>query len=106
VSKLSGPVAIFRDMVNERGNKLRTLDPHDLELLANSPVEHLRIESRPATIAVIVEHKAGGELLVVLQGSMKARLVPFIKHWALDGFHKHLDGSVTPLSCEDANRFG
>lgn len=92
-------------MVNKRGQKLRTLNLHELELLANSPVEHLRIESRPAAIALIVEQKAGGELLVVLQGFIKARLVPFVKHVALDGFYKHLDGSVTPLSDEDTTRF-
>jgi hypothetical protein len=92
-------------MVNECGKKLRTLNLHELEFLANSPVEHLRVETRPATIALIVERKPEGELLVVVQGFMKARLVPFVKHVALDGFYKHLDGSVTPLSYEDAWRF-
>ncbi len=57
--------------------------------LPDGPIEHLTVDSRPATIGIIVEPKADGTLRVVVQGFMNARHVPLVKHVALDGFYKH-----------------
>jgi hypothetical protein len=103
--KQHNPVAMFREMVSCRGKKLRALSFGELGLLANSPVEQLQVGSRSAAIGIIVERKREGELLVVLQGFMEARLLPFVKHVALDGFYKYPDGKVTPLSDQDESRF-
>ena len=52
-------LATFRRIVNERGEKLRQLDYEELRKLAKpleeGEVERLTVDSRPATIGVIVE---------------------------------------------------
>jgi hypothetical protein len=69
----------------------------DLKQLLTAPAEHLTVESRPATIAIIVLHTEDGSLQVVVQGFMNARFLPG-KHVALDGFYKHPDGRVTAMA--------
>ena len=66
----------------------RKLPFAQLKQLGESPVEHLSVESRSATIGIIVEPISGGGLRVVVQGFMDGRLIPFIKNVALDGFYK------------------
>jgi hypothetical protein len=86
----------FREIVNERGNRLRTLSVEEIRRLADSPVEQLSVDSRPAIIGVIVLPLPSGGIQVVVQGFMKAKLIG--KHVALDGFYKYADGSVAAMA--------
>jgi hypothetical protein len=88
-------LAKFREVVNERGQDLRKLPFQELKQLANAPVEHLSVDSRPSTIAVIVLPSPNGGIQVVVQGFMKAKLIG--KNVALDGFYKYPDESVAPM---------
>jgi hypothetical protein len=96
-------LATFRTVVEERGERLRRFRFADLRGLTE-PIEHITVESRPATIAIIVQTNPNGSLRVVVQGFMKARFVPG-KHVALDGFYKHPDESVTPMPDEEFYEF-
>jgi hypothetical protein len=103
-------LATFRAIVNERGQKLRQLPYEELRNLAKPPsdgeIERLFVDSRPSTIGVIVETRPDGALRVVVQGFMNARLLPLIRHVALDGFYKHPDESITPMMGADFHEFG
>ena len=88
---------MFRKILNARGHELRDLSYHEIEQLQDSPIEHLVIDSRPATIATIVQLMPDASLRVLLQGFMNARLFTILKHVALDGFYKYPDGTVKPL---------
>ena len=102
-------LATFQQLVNERGERLRGLSFAELERLARPPMgpigEKLTVDSRQATIATVVERWHDGTLRVVLHGSMKPRFLPVGHHVAMDGFYKHLDGSVTPMSDKEFNDF-
>ncbi len=93
-------LATFRKIVNERGERLRKLTQEELKKLAAGPTEQLIVESRPATIGIIVQSKPDGSLRVVSQGFMKARFVPG-KQVALDGFYKHTDETVSTIPNEE-----
>ena len=95
----------FRKIVNERGARLRKLTFNEIEKLADGPIEHLSVESRPSTIGIIVENRPNGSLRVVVQGFMTARFVPFMKHVALDGFYKLPDNNVTLMPNEEFYEF-
>jgi hypothetical protein len=97
-------LATFRKIVDERGERLRKLTQEELKQIGAEPLEQLTVESRPATIGIIVQPKPNGSLRVVVQGFMKARFVPE-KHVALDGFYKHLDGTVSPMPDEEFYEF-
>jgi hypothetical protein len=97
-------LATFRKIVDERGEQLRKMTQEELKRLAAKPCEQLIVESRPATIGIIVQPKSNGIIRVVIQGFMKARFVPG-KHVALDGFYMHADGSVTTMPNEEFNDF-
>ena len=91
-------LATFRELVNQRGDRLRSLTFAELEDLARVPSsESINVESRAATISTIIQHREDGSLRVVLQGFMKLRWLPFGKHVAVDGFYKHPGGAVTPM---------
>jgi hypothetical protein len=102
-------LATFQQLVNERGEHLRGLSFAELERLARPPMgpigENLTVDSRQATIATVVERWHDGTIRVVLHGSMKPRFLPVGHHVAMDGFYKHLDGSVTPMSDKEFNDF-
>jgi len=102
-------LAAFREIVNERGQKLRQLKFEELRQLIkplpDGPIECLTVDSRPATIGTIVEPRADGTLRVVVQGFMNARHVPLVKHVALDGFYKHSDETVTPMPAVEFYEF-
>ena len=59
-------LAGFREIVNERGQKLRQLKFEELgkliKPLPEGPLERLTVDSRPATIGIIVERKNGQHL--------------------------------------------
>jgi len=74
----------------------------ELAQLGETPVEHLSVESRPATISIIVQPASGG-IRVVVQGFMKAKLLG--QNVELDGFYKYPDGTVTPMSNEEFYEF-
>ena len=101
-------LATFQQLVNEQGARLRGLSFAELERLARPPMgprgETLTVDSRKATIATVVEPWHDGTLRVVLHGSMKPRFLPFGHHVAMDGFYKHSDGSVTPMSDKEFNK--
>lgn len=97
-------LATFRKIVDERGEQLRKMSQEELERLAAKPCEQLLVDSRPATIGIIVQPRSNGTLRVVIQGFMKARFIPG-KHVALDGFYKHADGSVTTMPNEEFYEF-
>jgi hypothetical protein len=97
-------LAAFRKIVDERGERLRQLTFEGLKQLTNEPPERITVESRPATISIIVQPKPDGSLRVVIRGFMKARFVPG-KHVALDGFYKHPDGTVTPMPATEFYEF-
>ena len=97
-------LATFRQIVDERGERLRQLTFEGLKQLSTGPTEHITVASRPATISIIVQPKPDGSLRVVVQGFMKARFVPG-KHVALDGFYKHPDGAVTPMPANEFYEF-
>ena len=98
-------LATLRKIVHERGEQLRKLTQEELKKLAAEPSEQLVVESRQATIGIIVEPKPDGNLRVVIRGFMKARLIPG-KHVALDGFYKHPDGTVSAMPDEEFWEFG
>ena len=97
-------LATFRKIVDERGERLRKLTQEELKKLAGEPSEQLIVESRPATIGIIVQSQPDGTLRVVIQGFMKARFIPG-KHVALDGFYKHPDGTVSTMPNEEFYEF-
>jgi hypothetical protein len=93
-------LATFRKIVNERGERLRKLTQEELKKLAGEPIEELIIESRPATIGIIVQSQPDGTLRVVIRELMSARFIPG-KHVALDGFYKYPDGTVMTMPSEE-----
>lgn len=97
-------LATLRKIVNERGERLRKLTQEELKKLATEPTEQLIVESRPATIGIIVQSKSDGTLPVVIRGFMKARLIPG-KNVALDGFCKHPDGTVSAMPDRELDEF-
>jgi hypothetical protein len=97
-------LATFRKIVDERGERLRRFTFADLRRLTAEPIEHITVESRPATISIIVQDIPDGSLRVVVQGFMKARF--FLgSHVALDGFYKHSDESVTSMPDKEFYEF-
>lgn len=72
--------------------------------LRSEPTENVSINSRPATISIIVQPRADGSLRVVVQGFMKSRWLPW-KDVAVDGFYKHPDGTVTSMTKEEFYEF-
>jgi hypothetical protein len=97
-------LAGFREMVNEHGARLRLLTCDALKARAEAPVEHVMVESRPATIGVIVLPAPGGAIRVVVQGVMKNKRFPG-SSVALDGFYKNPDGTVGVMPAEELQEF-
>ncbi|HXM21174.1 MAG TPA: hypothetical protein VN948_07920 [Terriglobales bacterium] len=93
----------FRDIVNERGQRLRKFPFEELKRLGDRPIEHLTVESRPATIGIIVQPLPSGGIRVVVQGFMKAKLLG--QNVALDGFYKYSDETVAPMPDEEFYQF-
>jgi hypothetical protein len=98
-------LSILRQIVNERGEQLRKLSFAELKRIGDSQdVENLTVESRPATIGILVlPLPSSGGISVVVQGFMKARLIG--NHVALDGFYKYPDDSITAMPDEDFWQF-
>ncbi len=89
----------FRDIVNDRGERLRKLPFEELKRRGETAIEHLTVESRPATIGIIVQPLPTGGIRVVVQGFLRAKLIG--QHVALDGFYKYSDETVAPMPEED-----
>jgi hypothetical protein len=85
----------FRMIVNARGERLRTLSFGELAAL-DEPVEHLSVQYRRASIAIILELQPNGSMRVVVQGFMQPRFL-LSTHVALDGFYKNPDGTIDPM---------
>ena len=86
--------AALQRIVDERGARLRNLKFDELQHLGTEPIENITVESRSATIGVIVQPRSDGSLRVVVQGFMKAWIGQNV---ALDGFYKHPDETVSPM---------
>jgi hypothetical protein len=97
-------LATFGQIVDERGERCESLRSKTFGRLTTAPMEHITVESRSATISIIVQANAHGSLRVVVQGFLKARFVPG-SHVALDGFSEHQDESVTPMPDEEFYEF-
>ena len=97
---MSGELKQFRRMVNERGERLRKLPFQTLKQTILEP-ERITIGRRQGTIAVIVDSRLSGGVIVVVQGFMDGRLLPFLKDVALDGFYKYPDETIAPLTQQD-----
>jgi len=80
-----------------------------LERLVRPPIgsigENLTVDSRQASVSTVVERWPDGALRVVLRGLVKPRFFLFGHLVAMDGFYKHPDGSVTPMSDREFNDF-
>lgn len=98
-------LATLRRIVDERTEKLRKMGFDELNHPGDMSIEAVTVESRPATIWVHVRPRSDGSVLVIVQGSMKARFMPG-RHLALDGFHKYPDGRVAAMDDEEWNEFG
>ena len=102
-------LATFRELVNERGRRLRALPFAELERLVRPPLgpvgENLTVGSRSATIVTIVERRGDDQLRVILRGRMEPRFLHFGHNVAMDGFYKHPDGSVTPMPEREFSEF-
>lgn len=96
-------LAAFREMVNERGARLRQMSFESLRPFGAAPMEEVTIQGRPATIGVIVLPLANGGIQVVIQGFMKGRW--FGSSVALDGFYKHPDGRVSAMTDREFYEF-
>ena len=99
----SKELALFRVLVDERGQKLRQLSFTELDAQRGTPIEHVTVGSRPATIGVIVQTISDGGIRVVVQGFLKAKYLGH--HVALDGFYKYPDQRVTPMRSEEFSNF-
>jgi hypothetical protein len=86
-------------MVKERGD-LRQLPFAELKQLANQPAEAVMVESRKATIGIIVRTLPSGGIQVVLQGFMEHRFMPG-QSVALDGFYKYPDEALSAMRAEE-----
>ncbi len=93
----------FRDLVNQRGQRLRRLPFEELKRMSDTPIDHLTVESRPATIGIIVQPSRTGAIRVVVQGFMKAKLCG--ENVALDGFYKYPDERVAAMPDEEFYEF-
>ena len=82
---------------------MRKLPFEELARLSETPIEHLSVESRPATIGFIVQPVPSGGIRVIVQGFMKAKLLG--QNVALDGFYKYPDGTVAPMPNEEFYEF-
>lgn len=96
-------LAAFRDIVNERGERLRKIPFEELKRLGDAPIENLAVESRSATIGIIVQPLPSGGIRVVVQGFMKAKFLG--KNVALDGFYKYPDETVAPMPAGEFYEF-
>ena len=92
-------------MVNERGNRLRKLGYEQLKHLTDAPTEQISVESRSATISLIVQFLPSDAIRVVVQGFMKGRLLPMIRDVALDAFYKYPDETMASLTADDLYKF-
>jgi hypothetical protein len=84
-----------------RGVELRTLSFFELEAWPDETVTDLMLDGRPGAITVFVhDDEIGDGLKVVVHAFVQSP--PSHRNtglWVdLDGFHKHRDNSVTPMS--------
>jgi len=101
----TSPKEKFRAVVEVRGQELRALPFEELRLAGSKTTEHLSIDSRDATINIIVQSQPSGGVRVVVQGFMSTRPFRGIKRVALHGFYKYPDESVAPMPDEEFYEF-
>jgi len=88
------------ELINDRVQALRLLAYS--ELMALGTDQDMVINE--AGIDVHVERQPNGAVRVVVQGMVEGFL-PFIRWGGADGFYKHRDGSVTPMTPEELREF-
>ena len=91
----------FQEIVDKRGQRQRALPFKQLRKLTNEPTEHLTLESRSATIGIIVDPLPSLGIRVVVQGFLSTWPFRGIKRVALDGFHKYPDETISPMAREE-----
>jgi hypothetical protein len=91
---------MFREIVNERGERLRKLSYAELDNFGSRPAEFVEVDGRQGSVAVIVLHPVPNTLQVVVQGFLRHRFLPGASV-ALDGFYKYRDGSVAPMQPQE-----
>jgi hypothetical protein len=89
--------------VNGRGAPLRQLSFEELTRLGETPIEHLIVESRPATIGIIVQPLPSGGIRGVGHRFIQAKVLG--RSVALDGCYKYPDGTAAPMPEEDFYEF-
>lgn len=93
-------LATFRQLVNERGRRLRQLPFAELQKLSNESTEHVVVGSRKGTIDYIVLPLPSGGIQFVLQGFLEHRILPG-KSVACDGFYKYPDETMSDMTAEE-----
>jgi len=96
-------LAAFQQLVNERGQSLRSMSIEEIARVAEAPEERFVFDGRESTIGIIVQPQKDASHRVVVQGFMKAKILG--KNVALDGFYKWPDGSITEMSAEEFYEF-
>jgi len=98
-------LAALREIVEERGQKLRLRPFADLKEMGELPLEELVVNGRKATIGLIVLPQPSGGIQVVVKGFMDGKWFRAIKNVALDGFYKYPDGTIAEMEPEDFYEF-
>jgi hypothetical protein len=96
--------ARFQEIVQQRGDELRRMPFSELADL-REPTEWIEVGGWLGSIATIIQPVDDGRLLVVVQGFLPVRWLPFLKHVGLHGFYKLPDGSVTPMAGHELYEF-
>jgi hypothetical protein len=86
--------------VQERGRELRQLTYKQLKQRGEAS-DDFTLQSRRATVSVILQELPSGALRIVVQGFLKFRFFPMGSQVALDGFYKYPDETTAPLTRED-----
>ena len=97
----------FRQLVNERGQELRSKSRADLLALDDCQTEKVEIDGQLGTIDLIVEEEVEGSLRVIVQGFIETKRFPRlrVKNVALDGFRMKVDGTLSPLGDKEFYEF-
>ena len=95
-------LAKFRDIVNERGQRLRGMPFEELKRL-DEPTEQFELDGRSSRIRIIVQPQPSGGVRVVVQGFIKAKLIGW--NVALHGFYKYPDQTIAEMPPEEFYEF-
>ena len=95
-------LAKFRDIVDERGQRLRGVPFEELKHF-DGPSEQFEFDGRSSRISIIVQPQPSGGIRVVVQGFMKAKVIGW--DVALHGFYKYPDETIAEMAHEEFYEF-